>query len=93
MVLLHLHRLCMRVLKGPTVCKEVTCIISEIYDHIVHNGLKTQQNCIKKINVKLCVIFHFFEDYLYILYLYYCCLNPSISLYVLLDKIKHNHNT
>ena len=33
MVLLHLHRLCMRVLKGPTVCKEVTCIISEIYDH------------------------------------------------------------
>ena len=69
MVLLHLHGLCMRVLKEPTVCIEVTCIISEIYDHIVHNGLKTQQNCIKKINIKLCVIFDLFEDYLYISYL------------------------
>ena len=49
MVLLHLHGLCMRVLKEPTVCKEVTCIISEIYDHIIHNGLKTQQNCIKNL--------------------------------------------
>ena len=40
MVLLHLHGLCMRVLKEPTVCKEVTCIISEIYDHIGGYHLK-----------------------------------------------------
>ena len=59
MVLLHLHRLCMRVLKGPTVCKEVTCIISEIYDHIVHNGLNASKQQ-KKTNVF--VIFHFYED-------------------------------